>query len=454
MVKDMTKGSPMRLMIMFSIPILIGNIFQQFYNMVDAIIVGQYLGANALGAVGITGALTFLVLGFVWGMTGGFSVVAAQRFGANDADGLRHAVAMSVYLSIAISVILTVLSMVFARPLLVLMNTPPENLQDAYDYVIVIFAGITATVLYNLLAGILRALGDSKTPLYFLILSSLLNVVLDLLFIAVFHTGVAGAAYATVIAQLVSALLCLVYMMKKFPILRFHRRDWRFDMDSILAQLKLGLPMALQFSITAIGIIVMQAAINGFGATVVAAFTAANKVEQVMMQPGLTLGTTCATYAGQNLGAGRFDRIHEGAKKAFLLNVICALVSALLIVFLGKPMMHLFLRADQREAIDYGLRYLNIIAAFFLPLGTIFVFRNILQGIGKPFMPMMAGASELVMRCVFALLFARLASYDGVCLSSPIAWIGAAVPLVIAYIVWYRRLPRELLNPVDNITSP
>lgn len=439
MVKDMTVGSPMKLIISFSIPVLIGNLFQQFYNMVDAIIVGQCIGANALGAVGATGALTFLILGFVFGMTGGFSVIAAQRFGANDEDGLRHAVAMSIYLSAAITVILTALSVVLARPLLELMQTPSEIIDDSYAYIIVIFAGIAAPLFYNLLSGVLRALGDSKTPLYFLIVSSLLNVVLDLLFIAVFQMGVAGAAYATIIAQLVSGLLCLLFIYKKFPILHFRRGDWEFDLESISAQLRLGLPMALQFSITAIGVIAMQSAINGFGPTVVASFTASSKVEQIMTMPFMTLGATCATYAGQNLGAGRYDRIHQGVRKASLLTVICAIASALLILLLGKPMMHMFLRADQREAIDYGLRYLNIILIFFIPLGTIFVFRNILQGIGKPFMPMMAGASELVMRCVFALLFARLGSYEGVCLSSPIAWIGAAVPLVIAYFYWYRR---------------
>ncbi len=439
MVKDMTSGSPLKLIISFSIPVLIGNIFQQFYNMVDAIIVGQCISANALGAVGATGALTFLILGFVFGMTGGFSVIAAQRFGADDEDGLRHAVAMSVYLSLAITVVLTALSVILARPLLTVMQTPKEIIEDSYAYLIVIFAGIPAMVFYNLLSGILRALGDSKTPLYFLIVSSLLNVVLDLLFITVFHMGVAGAAYATVISQLVSGILCLVFMMKKFPILHFHRKDWQFDLVSIGAQLRLGMPMALQFSITAIGVIVMQSAINGFGPTVVASFTASSKVEQIITLPFMTLGATCATYAGQNLGARRYDRIHEGTMKASLLTIICALVCAGLILLFGKSMMHLFLRADQREAIDYGLRYLNIIIGFFIPLGLIYIFRNILQGVGKPFMPMMAGASELVMRCVFALLFAHFHSYEGVCFASPIAWVGAAVPLAIAYFIWVRQ---------------
>lgn len=446
MIKDMTVGNPMKLIISFSIPVLIGNIFQQFYNMVDAIIVGQFISANALAAVGLTGALSFLLLGFVWGMTGGFSVIAAQRFGANDEDGLRHAVAMSVYLSVAITVVLTLVGVLGARPMLKMMNTPDEILDDAYNYIVVIFAGIGATVFYNLLASILRALGDGKTPLYFLIISSLLNIILDLLFIITFKAGVAGAAYATVIAQLISGLLCLIFMVKKFPILHFRRRDWQFDIDNIMSQLRLGLPMALQFSITAIGIIVMQSAINGFGSTVVAAFTAANKIEQIVMQPFITIGTTCATYAGQNLGAGKFARIDQGVKKAVLLTVISALLGGLIIFIFGKPMMHMFLKPDQRQAIEYGIQYLNIIIIFFIPLGLIFVFRNTLQGVGKPFMPMMAGASELIMRCVFALLFARLGSYAGVCLSSPLAWIGAAFPLAIAYVYWYKRLPSDCKN--------
>lgn len=446
MTKDMTHGKPMRLMLSFSLPILIGNIFQQFYNMVDAIIVGQTIGANALGAVGATGALTFLVFGFMFGMASGFSVIAAQRFGADDADGLRRSVATSVYLSIAVTVIVTAISMLTARPLLELMNTPEELIDDSFSYLIVIFAGTAALMFYNLLSGILRALGDSKTPLYFLILSSLLNIALDLLLIIVYHCGVAGAAYATVISQAVSAVLCFIYMMKKFPILHFYRRDWSLDTDAVFSQLRLGLPMALQSSIIAIGVIVMQSGINCFGSTVVSAFTAASKVEQIMTQPFVAIGTACATFAGQNLGAGRYDRIHQGAKASVILTVLSALASAALVLLLGKGMMHLFLRADQREAIRYGLRYLDIIIAFFLPLGLIFVFRSILQGVGKPFMPMMSGVIELVTRCVFTVLFAHLASYEGVCLASPIAWVGAALPLVIAYLVWQRQ--------TKNLTLP
>lgn len=442
MVKDMTGGSPWRLILAFSIPLLIGNIFQQLYSMVDTIIVGRFLGVQALAAVGSTGSLSFLVLGFVMGITSGFSVLVAQRFGASDERGLRHYVAMSVYLGLIITVVLTVLTVCLTRPLLQLMNTPEDIFEEAAAYIIVIFAGILPAMFYNLLAGILRALGDSKTPLYFLIISSVLNIVLDLFFILALHSGVAGAAYATVISQAVSAVLCLVYMMKRFPILRFQKEELLYSHQSAFQLMRVGVPMALQFSITAIGTMILQGAINSFGSTVIGAYTAACKAEQLATQPMVTFGTTMASYTGQNLGAGRMDRIRKGVNSCIFISCIFCMLGSLLVIFGGGALVSLFITGDQPEVMAYAREYLNTIAIFFIPLGLIFIYRNTLQGMGDGFMPMMAGVAELLMRAFVAFYLAGRLGYLGICLAGPIAWLGADVPLMIAYYLRMHRIKK------------
>lgn len=433
MVKDMTGGTPWKLILSFSIPLLIGNIFQQLYSMVDTIIVGRFLGVQALAAVGSTGSLSFLVLGFLSGITSGFSVLVAQRFGAEDEKGLRHYVAMSVYLGVLISVILTALTIVFTSPVLRMMNTPEDIFEDAAIYIIVIFVGILPSMFYNLLAGVLRALGDSKTPLYFLIIASLLNIVLDLFFIVTLHTGVAGAAYATIISQAVSAILCLVYMIKKFPILRFRKEELQYSHQSAFQLMKVGIPMALQFSITAIGTMILQGAINSLGSTVVGAYTAACKAEQLATQPMVTFGTTMASYTGQNLGAGRMDRIRKGVRSCVVISCLFCILGSLIVVLGGGFLVSLFITGEQPEVMAYAREYLNTIAVFFIPLGLIFIYRNTLQGMGDGFMPMMAGVAELAMRAFVAFYLAGKLGYTGICLAGPIAWIGADVPLMVTY---------------------
>ena len=319
MVKDMTYGSPTRLIVNFSIPIVIGNLFQQLYNMVDSIIVGQCIGVDALAAVGATGSLNFLVIGFVLGMCSGFCIPVAQSFGAGDYKRMRRCVMNAYYLSILITVTLTTLTVLLTRPILELMQTPANIIDDAYRYIVVIFGGIFSVLFYNLFSGIWRALGDSRTPLYFLILASLLNVVLDLVFILNFSWGVAGAAYATVISQAVSAALCFVYMRRKLPILAASRDECKIDFRIMGRLLYMGLPMALQFSITAIGSIILQSAVNALGSSVVAAVTAAGKVQMIVTQPMETLGLTMATFCGQNLGAGRIDRVTVGVGNCLLI---------------------------------------------------------------------------------------------------------------------------------------
>lgn len=436
----MTTGNPVKLILFFSIPLLIGNVFQQFYSMVDTIIVGRYVGVQALAAVGVTGSLSFLILGFTFGLTGGFSVIIAQRFGANDEDGLRKSVATSTILSIISTIIITLASMLSAKPVLSLMNTPDDIINDATIYIIIIYAGTCATVFYNMIAGILRSLGDSKTPLYFLILSSILNIILDLFFILNFNMGVRGAAYATVIAQGISGILCLIYALKKYPILRLKKEDWIWDKNFALKHLNVGIPMALQFSITATGVMVLQTALNAFGSTVIAAYTAASKVEQIVTQPGISFGTTMATYCGQNLGAGKYDRIKEGVKKGSIITIMVSIIAAVVLFVFGKSLSTLFISSDQIEALNYSKQYLNTVAIFLPILGMLFIYRNSLQGIGDAFIPMMAGVAELVARVIVAFTFPAFIGYIGICLASPFAWIGATIPMAIKYRILIKRM--------------
>lgn len=440
MTKDMTTGNPVKLILFFSIPLLIGNVFQQFYSMVDTIIVGRYVGVQALAAVGVTGSLSFLILGFTFGLTGGFSVIIAQRFGANDEDGLRKSVATSTILSIISTIIITLASMLSAKPVLSLMNTPDDIINDATIYIIIIYAGTCATVFYNMIAGILRSLGDSKTPLYFLILSSILNIILDLFFILNFNMGVRGAAYATVIAQGISGILCLIYALKKYPILRLKKEDWIWDKNFALKHLNVGIPMALQFSITATGVMVLQTALNAFGSTVIAAYTAASKVEQIVTQPGISFGTTMATYCGQNLGAGKYDRIKEGVKKGSIITIMVSIIAAVVLFVFGKSLSTLFISSDQIEALNYSKQYLNTVAIFLPILGMLFIYRNSLQGIGDAFIPMMAGVAELVARVIVAFTLPAFIGYIGICLASPFAWIGATIPMAIKYRILIKRM--------------
>lgn len=442
MINDLTEGKPMKLIISFSIPLLIGNIFQQFYSMVDTIIVGKFLGVQPLAAVGSTGALSALILWMLGGLTSGFSVVIAQRFGAGDHDGLRRSVGTSTILCVIVTLIATVLTVALTRPMLELLNTPPDIIDDAAAYISVIFAGTAAVVFYNMLSGILRALGDSRTPLYFLIISSILNVVLDLVFIVSFHLGVAGAAYATVISQAVSGLLCLIYMAKRFPILHMKKQDWKMDWGFTKEHLRIGCPMGIMSSVTAIGIMLLQSALNQFGSTTVAAYTAASKVEQLVVQPAMTFGITMATYCGQNLGAGRIDRIRDGVNQCSLLSLIVSVAAGAIVVLFGKPLTLLFISGEQtEEVINLSRQYLNTIAAFLPVLGMLFIYRNSMQGMGETIFPMLGGVMELVARtiAVYTLPFALGFGYAGLCFASPLAWIAATVLLFVSYRIKIRK---------------
>ena len=447
MERDMTTGAPGKIILNFTIPIFIGNMFQQLYSMVDTIIVGKFVGNEALAAVGSCGTLMFLILGFLIGLTAGFMVITSQHYGSGNMRAMRQSVASAAILSAVISVLMTLCSMLMMKQILHLMNTPEDIYQEAYGYIMVICGGIAAQVLYNLLASILRALGDSKIPLYFLILAAFLNIVLDLVFIIVFHMGAAGAALATVISQGASGILCLVYIIKKVPELHLRKEDWKFGRSMAIWQMKIGIPMALQYSITAIGTIMVQSALNMLGSLSVAGFAAANKIEQLVTQAYVAIGTTMATYCAQNTGAGRIDRVRQGFRAATVIATIYAVVTGLMAIFGGKYLTVLFVSENLPQIMELVDIYMKCIGAVFIPLAVVNIYRNGIQGMGYGLLPMMAGVAELIGRGVVALIAASRKSYVGACLANPAAWLFAGALLLIMYFsIMKKREKNSLLS--------
>ncbi len=439
MRKDMMIGNPMKIILLFSIPVLLGNLFQQFYNMVDTVIVGQYLGEDALAAVGSTGCIMFLVLGFANGIAQGFGVMVSHAFGAKDFKRLQHYVALSLMLTAIVSAVLSVITVIGSRQLLLWLNTPENIVGLADSYIRVIFGGILCTMAYNVASGILRGIGDSKTPLYFLIFSSALNIVLDIFLIVVVKMGTAGAAYATVISQGVAAVLCFIVMFRKHDILRTSREDYYWDNQGILRMLSIGIPMALNYSITAIGTMILQSAVNVFGSSTVAAFTAASKVSSIATQTFPTLGIAMATYCGQNLGAGKYKRIYQGMRQAFYLCFVAAAIAALICCCAGPFMLKWFISNPSTETMSAAMQYLYAISGFMIPLGWIFIYRNGLQGLDHGFIPMLSGVVELVSRFAVIAVAAKPCGYLGVCFADPAAWLVTGIMLLIAYLVWKRQ---------------
>lgn len=444
MSNDLTKGKPMKLMIGFTIPIFVGNIVQQLYYVIDSIIVGQYLGVNALAAVGSTGPLTFLVIGWIMGMTGGFGIIIAQRFGAEDKKGVRHYVAMSYYLGIGMAVIMTVVLLLTNRWILTVMNTPKEIFDDTYRFIAVIYGGLIATIAYNTFAAVLRALGDSRTPLYFLVLSSILNIGLDYLFIPGLSMGVEGAGYATVISQAFASILCLIYMIRKYPVLRIEKEDTKVKVSSLKKLVGMGAPMGLQFSITAVGTMIVQIALNGLGPIYIAAFTAAGKIQNIIVQAFPSLGASLATYVGQNTGAGRLDRVKEGVKSNIILTVICGIVSMTAVLVFGDILIKLFVPGNNQIVVEKAQIYFYAVAGFYIPLGLIFVYRNALQGLGYGLLPMMGGIFELFARVLVIVILIKPLGFVGICFANPVAWVSALIPLIPAYYLRIKKLSNVL----------
>lgn len=437
---DMTVGKPARLLLKFMIPLVIGNVFQQLYNMVDTIIVGRFVGVQALAAVGATGTIMFLIIGFMQGLTSGFTVLTAQRFGARDERGLKQSVGNACVLSVIITAIMTTVSVAGMDWLLQIMNTPEDIFEMARTYIIIICKGMAFNILYNLLSSFLRAVGNSRIPLYSLVVSAITNIVLDLVFVLVIPMGVAGAAIATVIAQGVGGVICLIYIVRKVPLMHVKREHLSLDYHCATNQLKIGIPMALQFSITAVGAILLQAALNTFGSVAVAAYTAACKVEQLVTQPYSAMGMTMATYGAQNWGINDVDRIRKGTRIANGMSAVYSIVVYGVIVLLLPYLIRLFVGEESAEVLRYARMYIYICGACFIPLGMIFIFRNVLQGCGHSLMPMLGGVVELICRSVFAYAAVKLSSYSGVCMANGITWLVTGIFLAIAYLVIIRRM--------------
>lgn len=440
---DMTKGKPSKLIMKFVVPLIIGNIFQQLYTMVDTIIVGRFVGVQALAAVGATGTISFLIIGFMQGLTAGFTVLTAQRFGAGDMEGLKKSVGNAAFLSLVTTLLITAVSIAGMVPLLKLMNTPEDIFDMSKAYILILCAGMFCTVLYNLLASYLRAVGNSKVPLYFLVIASVLNIILDLVLILVIPMGVAGAAIATVVSQGISGILCLIYIVKKVPVLCIHKEHLQPEYNCCRNQLSIGIPMALQFSITAVGAMLVQAALNMFGSTVVAAYTTASKIEQFMTQPFAAMGMTMSTYCAQNRGVNDIGRIRKGVKIANIMSAIYAVVIFGVVILVLPFVVSLFVSGDATEVLGYVRTYMQICGFCFIPLGMIFIFRNAMQGCGYSLLPMLGGGVELICRASVAFVAAYLHSYIGVCFGNASAWLMTGIFLAVSYLFVMRRMMKK-----------
>ena len=443
-ISDMTTGSPAKLIIRFMIPMFLGNLFQQFYNVVDSIVAGQFLGVQALAAIGSTGSLMFFVIGWLNGLTSGFAIMVAQCFGAKKEDRMRHYVAMSVYLSVVFALVMTIGLTLANEPILRLMNYSEEIMPEVKAYMGIIYAGLLVTVAYDALSAFLRALGDSRSPLYFLMISAGINVFLDIVFIVVMGMGVEGCAYATVIAQAISAFCCFIYIVKKYPILHLKKEDFRYSWNSVKKLLGLGIPMALQFSITAIGTIIVQGAVNVYGETYMAGFSAAGKLQNILGTVFVAFGATVATYVGQNRGAGRIDRVREGVRCTQYMILAWSVIAMILMFFFGKYMTCIFVNSSETDVLAVSVEYFHTVFWCYPFLGSIFLYRNTLQGMGYGLVPMMGGIFELAARTIIVLLVAGHTSFRGVCLADPAAWIAALIPLVPYYIYIMRKQKQKI----------
>ncbi len=429
----MTSGSTMKLILGFAVPLLMGMLFQQVYSLVDTIIVGRFLGVSALAAVGATGSINFLIVGFCQGICNGFALPVAQRFGAKDYDGLRKYVGNSAVLAVLFGGAITLITVIACRPILQLMQTPSDIIDLSYNYIVVIFAGIPAIMLYNILSAYLRSLGDSVTPVIFLVISAGLNIGLDLLFIVTFKWGVFGAAFATVLSQAVSGILCLILIIKKFDILHLKRDDWKLDWDYTRYLLIMGLPMGLQYSITAIGSVILQSSVNTLGSTAVASMTAGSRISMFVVCPFDALGSTMATFGGQNVGAGRLDRLGRGLRSAVTLGAIYSALILVVLIFFGRDLILLFVNASEVTVIAQAKQFLVTNAAFYLMLALVNIVRFLIQGMGFSGFAVFAGVFEMVARALVGLVFVPIFGFIAACFASPLAWIFADCFLIPAF---------------------
>lgn len=449
--KDMTQGSPMKLILGFAVPMLLGLLFQQFYSMVDTIIVGRWLGIDSLAAVGSTGSINFMIIGFCMGACSGFAIPVAQKFGAGDYKALRKYFANSIWLSAIFSAVMTIAVCVFCMDILELMNTPENIIDEAYIYIFIIFAGIPTTYLYNLLSGVIRSLGDSKTPVYFLIFSALLNIILDIVSIKVLGMGVEGPALATVISQFISGILCIVFIVKKFDILHIQKDELKFDLHYIWNLFAMGVPMGLQYSITAVGSVILQTAVNGLGSGAVAAITAGTKVSMFFTCPYEALGGTMATYAGQNVGARKFDRISKGLNSAIIVGFIYSAAAAAVLILFGEKISLLFMDSSETQILSQAHYFLIVNSATYALLTLVNTVRFCIQGMGFSVFAVLAGVFEMAARTFVGFVLVPYFGYSAACFANSLAWLMADIFLIPAFYICFKKLKRNSLAEKSEI---
>ena len=444
-MKNLTDGEPAKLILAFTLPLIAGNIFQQLYAFVDTLIVGRFLGVTALAAVGCTGSLMFLMLGFVIGMTSGFSIYTGQRFGANDEAGVKKSAATCLVLSLFSSIILTILGTSLCQTFLVLMQTPAEILDGATAFISIVYGGIILFVMMQMQTNIIRALGDSRTPTIILASTLIVNIILEPIAILVLEWGIKGAALATVASQFIGNAICLYYIRKKVPAIHITVNDIKsIDRKILQAHLKIGLPMGFQSSIIAIGAVVLQVALNNLGPLAVASYAASQKVDAVALMPMMSFGMAMAAYTAQNYGARKYDRIIDGVKKCAFMSVGFAILAAIFNIKFGTDIMYLFVGDDQEEVIAYGRLYLVVNGLCYFILALLFIFRYTLQGLGQSTIPTVAGIMELFMRVAAAIFLVKHYGFLGACFANPLAWLGACIPLTFAYFSAQKKFKRIL----------
>ena len=443
---DMTRGNPTKLLVMFAIPMMIGGVFQLMYNMVDTIVLGRFVGAGALASIGATTSTTACFLYFSTGITGAMSIVISQLLGSGDAARIRKAVANAIYLSVFFGVVIGLIAFFGARPLMMLLGTPDDIIDGSVLYIRITCGLIIAQIAYNAVASILKAIGDSKTPLYFLILCSFLNIILDLVFVLQFHMDVAGVAWATILSQFISAVLCFVYMHRKYEVLRFTRADMAFDKKINGDYLRYGLPMGATSCFLSVGMFVITGVINSFGSSVVAAYTVGSKVENVAVLLFNQFAFSCSVYTGQNFGAGDKERIYDGTKQAMRLVLGLSVVAAVLMLFFGKYVAMLFLDGGETEILSIACELIRIEAFFYPALGMVWLYNSALRGIGAVKPTIVSSVAELCCKIVISLTLSRVLGATGIWFAAPVGWVlGAVISIAVFYRgKWEKRLPPKV----------
>ncbi|TCD45832.1 MATE family efflux transporter [Streptococcus sp. X16XC17] len=445
-MQDLTKGSPIRIILWFTTPLLIGSFFQLAYNFADSMIVGHTLGQTAFASVGATGSLVFLIIGFAQGLTSGLSIVTSQKFGAGDQIGVKKSFVHGLFYSMAVSLVLSILALIFSRSMLVLMQTPERLLNHAHVFLLAIFGGMIFTILFNYLSSAIRALGNYKTPLIALMIACLINIILDFVFILNFHMGVFGAGLATIIAQAFSVFYLLFYIHFKVPYFQVGLADLKLDKINLKNHARLGFPMAFQASIIALGTITLQIALNKLGTDAVAAQSIASKTDQLAMFPMMNLGLAISTFTAQNYGAKQYQRILSGLKKTVIINILWSIFFATLLIVFNRFFSGLFVANASPTVLNLVLTYYIINGCCYWILSILFILRSFIQGLGYGFVPTLAGFMELIMRADVAIIGLIYFGFTGVATASPAAWIGSVLVLIPSTLILTRQLKARTIE--------